>query len=224
MVVTQNRHHINFTNNKRLLISPNVFRGFSRNAVIGNVGRFTMDTAVASFEISALLWNGNSHYTLRSVLGRSSACSNLCGRGGHQHMLASTAACSVVFFLLRIRRRKNYHLWWLSARTLKMDENFPAVKGLLLDIYGVVYDGGADGGQPVKGAIEAIQILRKSKFPFRFISNQSTSTREALCKRIGLVGIDIKPHEITALAPMTAKVFMYVPVGSLSLICSGFSW
>lgn len=88
-----------------------------------------------------------------------------------------------------------------------MTKNWLNAKGFLLDIYGVVYDGqGQEGGVAVDGSIEAIRLLRQAKIPFRFCSNQSTLTRETLCQRLSAAGLDIKPQEIHAVAPQTAKV------------------
>ena len=77
------------------------------------------------------------------------------------------------------------------------------IKGFILDISGVLYDShGSEGGTPVEGSIEAVQLLRQTKIPFRCCSNESTASREHLCRKLGRIGFDIKPEEVICPAPV----------------------
>ena len=80
------------------------------------------------------------------------------------------------------------------------------VKGFLLDITGVLYDSLGHSGTPVKGSIEAVQLLRQHRVPFRFCSNESTASRKILAKKLNDIGFDIKDSEISTPAPIAAQL------------------
>ena len=76
------------------------------------------------------------------------------------------------------------------------------IKGILLDIGGVLYE----GEKVIEGAIESINILRK-KYKLRFLSNTSRITPNKLYEKLKNMGFDIKENEIfTALK--AAKMFL----------------
>ncbi|GBL78075.1 Phospholysine phosphohistidine inorganic pyrophosphate phosphatase [Araneus ventricosus] len=67
------------------------------------------------------------------------------------------------------------------------------VKGILLDITGVLYESG-DGA--IKGSVEAIEKLRHSKIPFRFVTNETQRTRPDLVAKLKSIGFSISESEI----------------------------
>ncbi|WP_457564217.1 TIGR01458 family HAD-type hydrolase [Caminibacter sp.] len=76
------------------------------------------------------------------------------------------------------------------------------IKGLLIDIGGVLYN----GNEVIEGAIEAISELRKN-YKLRFLSNSSRNTPHSIYKKLKNFGFDIEENEIfTALS--AAKRFL----------------
>ncbi|NJL86329.1 MAG: TIGR01458 family HAD-type hydrolase [Leptolyngbyaceae cyanobacterium SM1_1_3] len=81
--------------------------------------------------------------------------------------------------------------------------NLEGIKGLLLDLNGVFYV----GNRIVPGATEAIAFLRERQIPFRFITNNTTESVDALCYSLNSMGLQIKPHE-TISAPYAAVLHL----------------
>ncbi len=76
------------------------------------------------------------------------------------------------------------------------------IKGVLLDIGGVLYE----GERVIEGAIEALSEL-KAKYKVRFLSNTSRVAPDTLHKRLVDMGFELKKEEIfTALS--AAKLFL----------------
>ncbi len=65
------------------------------------------------------------------------------------------------------------------------------IKGILLDIDGVLYV----GDRVIDGAIEAVKKLRK-KYKLRFITNTTTKPKQILYRKLKLMGFDLKQEEI----------------------------
>ncbi|MFE4104979.1 TIGR01458 family HAD-type hydrolase [Almyronema epifaneia] len=82
-------------------------------------------------------------------------------------------------------------------------KDFSSIKGLLLDLNGVFYE----GNRILPGATEAIEFLRERQIPFRFITNNTTESVEALCNSLNSMGLKIKPHE-TISAPYAAVLHL----------------
>ncbi len=76
------------------------------------------------------------------------------------------------------------------------------IKGILLDIGGVLYE----GENVIPGAVEALKVLRK-RYKVRFLSNTSRIPPKALYEKLKNMGFDIEENEIfTALK--AAKLFL----------------
>jgi HAD superfamily hydrolase (TIGR01458 family) len=77
------------------------------------------------------------------------------------------------------------------------------VKGLLIDLDGVLYV----GGQPLKGAREAIAYLTNKKYTFRFISNTTRKCRKTISDQLTAMGFAI-PEEYIFTPPQAAITYM----------------
>jgi HAD superfamily hydrolase (TIGR01458 family) len=66
------------------------------------------------------------------------------------------------------------------------------IKGLLIDIDGVIYN----DSELINGATESIHWLQQNDIPFRFISNTTMKSRETVQQKLLSFGIDIKKEEI----------------------------
>jgi len=77
------------------------------------------------------------------------------------------------------------------------------IKGLLIDLDGVLYA----GGQPVKGAREAIEYLAGKKYQFRFVSNTTRKCRKTISGQLSAMGFAIPEADIFT-PPLAAIAYM----------------
>ncbi len=70
------------------------------------------------------------------------------------------------------------------------------IRGLLIDLDGVIYN----DSQPIPGAVDAIRFVRERNIPFRFITNTTMKSREALAAKLNAMGISAYPHDIFSAA------------------------
>ncbi|CAN8003817.1 unnamed protein product [Ixodes hexagonus] len=77
------------------------------------------------------------------------------------------------------------------------------IKGLLLDISGVLYESGESKAIP--GSVEAVKMLRTSKIPFRFITNETQKTKGQLLTFLRGVGFDVYENDIFMCVPAAKK-------------------
>ncbi|XP_038296778.1 phospholysine phosphohistidine inorganic pyrophosphate phosphatase isoform X1 [Canis lupus baileyi] len=85
-------------------------------------------------------------------------------------------------------------------------ERLAGVRGVLLDISGVLYDGGEDGGSPIPGSVEAVARLKRSRLKVRFCTNESQKSRGNLVGLLRRLGFDISEGEVTAPAPAASLI------------------
>lgn len=78
-----------------------------------------------------------------------------------------------------------------------------ALEGLLFDLDGVLYV----GSQPIPGAAEAVESIRASGLPCRFITNTSTLSLGSLAKKLNGLGFNIPAAEIIS-APQAAVRYL----------------
>ncbi|XP_055962664.1 phospholysine phosphohistidine inorganic pyrophosphate phosphatase [Sorex fumeus] len=85
-------------------------------------------------------------------------------------------------------------------------ERLAGVRGVLLDISGVLYDGGEGGGKAIPGSVEAVARLKQSGLRVRFCTNESQKTRETLVRHLRALGFDVSEEEVTAPAPAARQL------------------
>lgn len=84
------------------------------------------------------------------------------------------------------------------------------VSGFLIDLDGVVYI----NGEPIPGAISALQELRRRGVPFRFVSNNTHRSRETIRARLARFGVDVPVEWI--FTPLTAAIAYLRNAGAAS--------
>ena len=94
-----------------------------------------------------------------------------------------------------MRVRQNYCFLVNLKETLSSLQNI----GVLLDLDGVVYQ----GGSLISGAVETIHILQHNNIPFRFITNTTRLTKKKLVSKLYSMGLSIEIDEVFA-APCVA--------------------
>lgn len=77
------------------------------------------------------------------------------------------------------------------------------IKGILFDLDGVLYV----GSRAIEGAVQAIDKIRASQIPCRFITNTSTLSLVSLQKKINALGFSIPVGEIIS-APQAALLYL----------------
>lgn len=66
------------------------------------------------------------------------------------------------------------------------------IRGVLLDLAGVVYE----GDYVLPGAIDAVARLHQAGLPLRFVTNTTTKTKQALLTRLSGLGLEITGEEL----------------------------
>ncbi|XP_077677565.1 phospholysine phosphohistidine inorganic pyrophosphate phosphatase isoform X2 [Eretmochelys imbricata] len=97
------------------------------------------------------------------------------------------------------------------------------IKGVVLDISGVLYDGGGDGGGvPIPGSREAVEnvdyikvsssscllpsMIKASGLKLRFCTNETQATRGKLVEKLQRLGFNVSVNEVTAPAPAACRI------------------
>uniref|UniRef100_A0A8C3UKP3 Phospholysine phosphohistidine inorganic pyrophosphate phosphatase n=1 Tax=Catharus ustulatus TaxID=91951 RepID=A0A8C3UKP3_CATUS len=81
-----------------------------------------------------------------------------------------------------------------------------AVRGLLLDVSGVLYDSGADGGAPIAGSAEAVRRIKASGLKLQLCTNETQATRADFVRKLRAMGFDVSVAEVTAPAPAACRL------------------
>jgi len=81
-------------------------------------------------------------------------------------------------------------------------ESLKEVRGLLLDVGGVLYQ----GDEALPGAVAALTRLKTSGLPFRLLTNTTRTTRSALAARLVALGFEIGEDEIVTPASAAAAI------------------
>lgn len=66
------------------------------------------------------------------------------------------------------------------------------IRGVLLDLAGVIYE----GDHTLPGAVEAVARLHDAGLPLRFVTNTTTRTKQALLERLKGLGLEIEAREL----------------------------
>lgn len=77
------------------------------------------------------------------------------------------------------------------------------VKGVLFDLDGVLYV----GSQAIEGAIDAVNTVRNSGLPCRFVTNTSTLSLQSLQEKINRLGFSIPANELIS-APQATVLYL----------------
>ncbi|HEX5025653.1 MAG TPA: HAD-IIA family hydrolase [Agriterribacter sp.] len=73
--------------------------------------------------------------------------------------------------------------------------------GFLIDMDGVIYK----GSEPIAGAVEFINGLKRKGFPFLFLTNNSQRTSRDVCYKLLKMGFDVTDEDIFTCAMATAR-------------------
>lgn len=65
-----------------------------------------------------------------------------------------------------------------------MSFNGKEIKGVLLDITGVLVESSSSGPRAIAGSVEAVEALKKADIPVRFVTNETQRTRQNLVEML----------------------------------------
>ncbi|XP_061561409.1 phospholysine phosphohistidine inorganic pyrophosphate phosphatase [Phycodurus eques] len=82
---------------------------------------------------------------------------------------------------------------WTSCST--------GLKGVILDMCGVLYDSGEGGGVAIPGSVEAVKKLKASDLKLRFCTNETQAAREKFVAKLQRLGFDICVSDVFSPAP-----------------------
>ena len=84
----------------------------------------------------------------------------------------------------------------------------PQIKGLLIDITGVLYESNDQGGVPISGSIEALRNLKETaEIKIRLLTNETQITKMSLCKKLNQLGFDsVTPEMIISPGPAVREI------------------
>ncbi|KAG7492646.1 hypothetical protein MATL_G00016870 [Megalops atlanticus] len=80
------------------------------------------------------------------------------------------------------------------------------LKGVVLDMCGVLYDSGEGGGIPIPGSVEAVKRIKASDLQLRFCTNETQATREKFVAKLRRMGFDISVSEVFSPAPAALAI------------------
>ncbi|GGG88083.1 TIGR01457 family HAD-type hydrolase [Paenibacillus radicis (ex Gao et al. 2016)] len=75
---------------------------------------------------------------------------------------------------------------------MKEQRQLPAMNGLLLDLDGTLYH----GTRRIEGADRLIRFLKEQELPYRFVTNNSSATPEAVADRLLAMGIEATAGDV----------------------------
>ncbi|KAL2078569.1 hypothetical protein ACEWY4_026254 [Coilia grayii] len=81
-----------------------------------------------------------------------------------------------------------------------------SLKGVILDMCGVLYDSGEGGGVPISGSIEAVKRLKESDLQLRFCTNETQATREKFVAKLQRMGFELSISEVFPPAPAVVSI------------------
>uniref|UniRef100_A0A0A9YF17 Phospholysine phosphohistidine inorganic pyrophosphate phosphatase n=1 Tax=Lygus hesperus TaxID=30085 RepID=A0A0A9YF17_LYGHE len=91
----------------------------------------------------------------------------------------------------------------LSIIRLKsMASNLAGVKGLLIDISGVL----KDGDVVIDGSVAAIEKLQSAKFPFRVVTNETLKPRKTILSTLSMLGYNIEEKILFSPVPAAVEI------------------
>ncbi|KAM9832012.1 phospholysine phosphohistidine inorganic pyrophosphate phosphatase [Neosynchiropus ocellatus] len=76
-----------------------------------------------------------------------------------------------------------------------------SLKGVVLDLCGVLYESGEGDGVAIPGSVEAVKRLKASNLKLRFCTNETQATREKFVAKLQRLGFDISVPEVFSPAP-----------------------
>uniref|UniRef100_A0A3Q3WZI2 Phospholysine phosphohistidine inorganic pyrophosphate phosphatase n=1 Tax=Mola mola TaxID=94237 RepID=A0A3Q3WZI2_MOLML len=95
------------------------------------------------------------------------------------------------------------------------------LKGVLLDLCGVLYDSGEGDGVAIPGSVEALKKLKTSDLKLRFCTNESQAARETFVAKLQRLAFDVSVSEVFSPAPAAVAALKDRRLRPHLLVCDG---
>ncbi|XP_066916582.1 phospholysine phosphohistidine inorganic pyrophosphate phosphatase-like [Clytia hemisphaerica] len=79
------------------------------------------------------------------------------------------------------------------------------IKGVLLDITGVIYNTTTTDVLPITGSVEAIKRLKDASIPIRFCTNETQLSQQKIFERLQSIGIPLEVNQVFSPVPAAQK-------------------
>lgn len=89
-----------------------------------------------------------------------------------------------------------------TSPTMSLPSLQRPIRGILLDITGVL----KDGGSAIPGSVEAVNKLRDASIPFKLVTNETQATRSSLTKLLTSFGFLVEENDIVQPCPALANL------------------
>lgn len=76
------------------------------------------------------------------------------------------------------------------------------IKGVLLDISGVL----KDGSLPIPGSVQALKSLQLAKIPFRLVTNETSRPIHKILSALNMLGYEVSEKDLTCPVPAVVKI------------------
>ncbi|XP_045601598.1 phospholysine phosphohistidine inorganic pyrophosphate phosphatase isoform X2 [Procambarus clarkii] len=80
------------------------------------------------------------------------------------------------------------------------------IKGVLLDITGVLYESGEGFGTAIPGSVDAVARLRKAGIPVRFVTNETCATQADVVKKLRHHNFSLSEADIFSPVPAVISI------------------
>ncbi|XP_063611854.1 phospholysine phosphohistidine inorganic pyrophosphate phosphatase-like isoform X1 [Penaeus indicus] len=80
------------------------------------------------------------------------------------------------------------------------------IKGVLLDITGVLYESGEGIGTVIPGSVEAVEKLKANGIPVRLVTNETCATRTAVINKLQVHGYKVSEADIFSPVPAVVAI------------------
>ncbi|XP_042208992.1 phospholysine phosphohistidine inorganic pyrophosphate phosphatase-like isoform X2 [Homarus americanus] len=80
------------------------------------------------------------------------------------------------------------------------------IKGVLLDITGVLYESGEGFGTVIPGSVEAVERLREAGIPVRFVTNETCASRAAVVVKLRHHNFSLSEADVFSPVPAVISV------------------
>lgn len=98
-----------------------------------------------------------------------------------------------------------------------MERMIAIMPGFLLDLDGTLYH----GDRPIPYAAEFVNYLRERRYPFLFLTNNSSRTPDEVAAHLEKTGISANPSEVLTSSQAAALYLRRLPLANNRLLCIG---
>ena len=100
---------------------------------------------------------------------------------------------------------------------MNQDKILASLRNLIIDMDGVLYR----GDEPITGASDLIEFLRRHHIGFRLATNNATRTPQQFARKLAGMGVEVFPHEVITSALATTRYLSTIAPAGASVFVVG---